>query len=550
MESFILRPTTPIEIEELCLGLESGKGMGWDGVSPRVIKGVARELAGSLSRLFNCCMREGYYPTCFKISRIVPVFKAEDPTEFSNYRPVAVLPVLSQIFERVIHSRLVQFLDRNKVTIPGQYGFRSGHSTAMAILDMVEKVRGAWGRGNRALGVFIDLKKAFDTVDHDILLAKLEHYGVRGVSLEFFRSYLRGRSQYVTYGGYESERGPLDCGVPQGSVLGPLFFLLYVNDMGCAGKGLEFILFADDTNIFAEGRDLSELIRRVNKGLESLSAWFRCNKLTLNLKKTEYIYFRNTRSDTATPEGLQIGGEIIRRVEGTRFLGVWIDEGLKWSVHITNVKTKVSQLLGVLGRARAVLRPNVLRSIYNGLVLPHLQYCLMVWGDFSGGRNTTIGNTILKYQKQFAGMIAGKYGKYHADPLFSRFGMLKIEDLYKQQLRIHAWQCWNKLLPENQTAILHKVSDTHSYSTRSAELGFSLSTRDKHSISYRVPKEWSLLSAELKSKTSLAAFKRHSKQQFIRAYGSFACKQVDCRVCLGWENVESTETSQGGQGAG
>merc|ERR1711942_456857 len=141
-------------------------------------------------------------------------------------------------------------------------------------MAMVERVRGAWGRGNTALGVFIDLKKAFDTVDHRLLLAKLSHYGVRGGALGLLESYLGGRSQYVVYGGHESERGQVECGVPQGSVLGPLFFLIYVNDMVRACRGLELVLFADDTNIFAEDKNLESLFGRVNAGLEGLSRWF------------------------------------------------------------------------------------------------------------------------------------------------------------------------------------------------------------------------------------------------------------------------------------
>ena len=196
----------------------------------------------------------------------------------------------------------------------------------------------------------------------------------------------------MVYGGYESSRGQVECGVPQGSVLGPLFFLIYVNDMVRACGGLDLVLFADDTNIFAEGSDPAELFRRVNGGLRELSRWFRCNRLTLNLKKTEYVYFAGPgRHGVSPPEGVKVEGREVRRVEGAQFLGVWVDEGLRWTGQIGQVRAKVGRLLGVLGRARSVLGGGALLSLYNGLVLPHLQYCLMVWGDFQGGRNVTSG---------------------------------------------------------------------------------------------------------------------------------------------------------------
>ena len=198
----------------------------------------------------------------------------------------------------------------------------------------------------------------------------------------------------------------------------------------------------------------------------------------------------------------------------------------------------MGRLLGVLGRAGAVLGGRSLLSLYNGLVLPHLQYCLMVWGDFKEGRNLTLGGSLLRYQKRFAGLVAGKRGGFHADPLLAEHGMLKVGDLYRQQLRVHAWRFWKGRLPPNQAAMLRRVGDVHGHATRSAGDGLFVSTGDHRSVGYRVPKEWASLTGSLRGSGTLAAFKRGSRAGFLAEYGAFRCRVGGCRVCSGGDDFE------------
>ena len=295
--------------------------------------------------------------------------------------------------------------------------------------------------------------------------------------------------------------------------------------------------------ILQRGGDPVELFGRVNGGLGELDRWFRCNRLTLNLKKTEYVYFSGPGGHAGPPEaGLRIGDEPVRRVEGARFLGVWVDEGLTWTGHIEKVCTKVGQLLGVLWKVGPVLGGRLLLSLYNGLVLPHLQYCLMVWGDFRQGRNGVLGGSLLTYQGKFAGLVAGKRGRYHVTPLLGEYGMLKVGDLYRQQLRVHAWRFWNGKLPENQAAMLRRAADVHRYGTRSARVGLYLSTRDHRSVGYRVPEEWASLPEGQREVGSLARFKRESREGFLGQYRGSVCDGRGCFVC-------GSDGGRGGTGA-
>ena len=216
-----------------------------------------------------------------------------------------------------------------------------------------------------------------------------------------------------------------------------------------------------------------------------------------------------------------------------RFLGLWVDEGLKWTGQIDRVRRKVSQLLGVIGRAGTVLGGRQLLTLYNSMVLPHLQYCLIVWGDFQEGRNIVVAEGLLRLQKRFMGLIAGKRGRFHADPLFLEYGVLKIGDLYRQQLRVHAWQFWQGRLPQSQAAMLGRVEATHGHNTRAARAGLYLSAREHRSVGYRVPKEWATLAEGLRGMGSSGGFKKRSKQDLLSRYSDLVCEDQGCRVCRG-----------------
>ena len=307
----------------------------------------------------------------------------------------------------------------------------------MAILDMVENVRKAWEDGEHCLGVFIDFKKAFDTVDHSILLAKMEHLGIRGIPLELIRSYLSDRMQYIVFGSSESRHREVLVGVPQGSILGPLFFLLYINDLSRASSYFKYILFADDTNLFASGKDRDVLSRGINSELGRLSDWFAHNKLTLNYDKTEFVDFsKPIKNLVGDGWGIKMDGKPVREVESSKFLGVFIDKGISWRVHIGKIVSKISQTVGIIARARGFMNGPQLLLLYNTMVLPHLQYCLLNWGNFKGDRNLGLRDRLLTLQKSLVRIICSAGRISHADPLFAELATLKIDDLFVQSIRI------------------------------------------------------------------------------------------------------------------
>ena len=238
------------EIVEICASLRSGSAAGFDNIHIDVVKQSIDIISKPLTRIINLSLSSGIVPKQLKLARIIPLFKSGDQDLYANYRPVSVLPIFSKFLEKVVYKRLYNFLIKYNILFDNQYGFRKNHSTALALLHLYDTLANAIDNKEYTMGVFIDLSKAFDTVNHEILLAKLQHYGIRGTPLKWFESYLSGREQFVNFNGYCSSYKLVKCGVPQGSVLGPLLFLIYINDICNVSSALDILLFADDTSIF------------------------------------------------------------------------------------------------------------------------------------------------------------------------------------------------------------------------------------------------------------------------------------------------------------
>lgn len=289
--TIFLSPITYDEVLKEINSLNDGKLPGIDGIPPKVWTSVSHVIAPVLCHLFNLVLTTGIYPDALKVAKVIPIFKKGDSTLPENYRPISLLPCINKLLERSIEKRLRSFLNSNNILFDFQFGFRKHHDTSHALLETVNCIRNYLDNGENALGLYLDLKKAFDTVNHTILLDKLKNYGIRGNAFEIMHSYLSHRKQFLYVNGIYSTCSYVNVGVPQGSVLGPLLFLIYVNDIKIVVPNESLRLFADDTNVFVHDSNCTILVHKAHSVLKQLKTWFDANRLTLHLGKTNFSIF-------------------------------------------------------------------------------------------------------------------------------------------------------------------------------------------------------------------------------------------------------------------
>ena len=333
-------------------------------IAPRVVK--------PLVHIFNISFSRGIFPSEIKIAKVIPLFKNGNKSDFSNYRPISLLSQFSKILEKIFNERLQQFLNANNILSNSQYGFRAHMSTVHAALELTESIYNSIDSKQHCAGVFIDLKKAFDTVNHKLLVDKLSLWGKRGRKC-MVRNYLINRKQYVVVDNQASSMQFIKCGVPQGSVLGPVLFLLFINDICNVSNLVKFVLFADDTNIFCSNENVEVLQDTLNRELAKLFVWFSINKLSLNLGKTNYMLFRSRPPDLELH--LKINNADIPKVTATKFLGIIIDDRLNWKPHIQYVKSKLSCIFSIMYKASKLITTAGMYILYCSLFQPHISYC-------------------------------------------------------------------------------------------------------------------------------------------------------------------------------
>jgi hypothetical protein len=446
LSSFFAYPTDASEVTTVLKNLRRNTSPGIDDIKTEMLQMVKDEIAPPIAHIFNLSIEQGIFPERAKVALLVPIHKKGDTRDVSNYRPISLLTALSKVLEKLMTVRLVGFLEAFNILSENQYGFRRGKSTEGAILRLTHFVSHNLDDGDKCVGVFMDLAKAFDTVPHDGLLRKLHRVGVRGKLNEWFESYISERKQVIRYDKVRSDELTITHGVPQGSILGPVLFLVYINDL-CnkhLNKG-DIVTFADDTALLFHGRTWEEVVQNSQEGFNTVAEWLRLNKLTLNAEKTNYVCFTINKRTKPSPGSIKIiyhqckGTEVpqldcscreLMRCDAIKYLGVEVDENLNWRQHIIGLTSRVRKLMYIFRQLRAILPIDQLKVVYYALCHSLIGYAIVGWG----GAAKTVLDPLFGAQKLVIKVTYGLNYMYPTVSLFMDTRILSVRQTYVHKI--------------------------------------------------------------------------------------------------------------------
>ena len=457
------------------------------------------------------------YPSDWKLSTISPIHKKGDPLKPENYRPISLLSSTSKLFEKCIDEQMRSFLYSNNILSTVQHGYRTGFSTNTALMSLTDTIYNNITQNKYSLTAFLDLSKAFDTVDHSILLDKLSHYGIRGSPNALFRSYLSGRTQMVRCNDKISSEKTVNIGVPQGSILGPLLYIIYVNDIERALEKSNCILYADDTSLIASNDNVTTAKHDIEIDLIGILKWFTANKLKVNESKTQLIIFGSKgmlQKISNNPLHIDFGNERITCQGEVRYLGLTLDSNLSFKPHVNNIRLKISKQLGILSHIKHLLSFSIRKQVYSALITPHINYCSSIWSCCS---QTEIHNLHILLNRACRSILNVRDKRAHVQPFYDKLGWLTCSQIIKLNFAIDAYKVLHNIycIGINLPPL---ALDHHQYNTRN-RYDFRLpdlrTEIERRQLRYKIPRLLNELPPTLDIYSTMSVFKKSYKRYLM-----------------------------------
>ena len=504
------------EIHEIISNLNNSNSVGTDGYSSKLYKKCSVPMSKILSFYINQAIEEGNFPDNLKVAKIIPVFKrCGDKSDYKMYRPISILKIESKIFEACIYERLYKFLEKKNFFEANQFGFTRNSNTTSACITYIDKIQRALNEKKLVCTIFLDVAKAFDCVDRKLLLKKLNQIGIRGNAYELLSTYVNERLQIVELDGEQSSTGKTKFNVAQGSKLGPLLFLIFMNDIFNLKLNGSLQLYADDSSITYICNDIDTLRSQIEEDLLKICEWFKNNLLVLHGDKTKFLSFNSNRSEFDNLGNLFLNGAKIEKVNEFRYLGLIIDSNLTWNSHIDHVIKKVKPYIGVFKRIAYICNDHVKKLLYYSFFHSHIMYLITVW---SGTSNQNIKKIKTLQNKCIRNLFLNKYrqGKLNTRDLYKEQNIINFEHLIELELNINLHKIINRKLKANiDIQYIHQV---HEHNTRQTKQMRKIKTKNKwgeKSIINRCIDIYNKINSPLKREKKCIRFKKKLKKLIL-----------------------------------